>query len=87
MLPPTFAFTTSPIEESCFGAVGANVDLSFTGEGPYWLEYTLEKRSLGGSERVERIPHDSLVFMKNRAAMVLKPKEPGVYRYIFERVG
>jgi nucleoporin POM152 len=86
VLPPSFAFTTSPIEESCFGAVGANVDLSFTGEGPFWLEYSLEKKSLY-DDRVERIPHDRETFRKNRASLVLKPKEPGVYRYIFDRVG
>ena len=88
VLPPSFAFTSSPIEESCFGAVGANVDLSFTGEAPFWLEYSLEKSALSGGDhhRVERIPHDREVFRKNRASLVLKPKEPGVYRYIFDRV-
>jgi nucleoporin POM152 len=87
VLPPSFAFTSSPIEESCFGAVGANVDLSFTGEGPFWLEYTLEKTALnGGDQRVEKIPHDREVFRKNRASLVLKPKEPGIYRYVFDRV-
>lgn len=85
--PPTFEFTTSPIEESCFGAVGTNVDLIFTGEPPYWIEYVLERRALDDRGAIERYPKEREIYSKHRSLLVLKPKQPGNYRYIFERVG
>ena len=86
VVPPTFAFTASPIEESCFGAVGTNVDLSFTGEAPYWVEYVLEKTEFGKDTPI-RVAKERELFQKHRSLLVLKPKEPGMYRYLFERVG
>jgi hypothetical protein len=87
--PPTFTFSTSPIEESCFGAIGTNVELSFTGESPFWIEYVIEKTELqkdGTSPRVELFPRERETFNKPRSSLILKPRDPGVYRYIFERV-
>jgi nucleoporin POM152 len=87
--PPTFTFSASPIEESCFGAVGTNVDLSFTGEPPFWVEYVIEKTELvkdGSVPKMNRLPRERETFSKPRSSLILKPKDPGVYRYIFERV-
>jgi nucleoporin POM152 len=63
------------------------VDLIFTGEAPYWIEYVLERRALDDRGAVERYPREREVYSKHRSLLVLKPKQPGNYRYIFERVG
>jgi hypothetical protein len=87
--PPTFTFSTSPIEESCFGAIGTHVELSFTGESPFWIEYVIERKDLpteGSSPRVELFPRERETFTKPRSSLILRPRDPGVYRYIFERV-
>ncbi len=86
VLPPSFSFSTSPIEETCFGAVGSNVDLSFSGDAPYWIDYIVSKREFG-SEREYVVQRERETFQKHRSLLVLKPQEPGYYRYQFERVG
>ncbi|KAJ3361381.1 hypothetical protein HDU91_003968, partial [Kappamyces sp. JEL0680] len=84
--PPTFSFSTSPIEETCFGAVGAKLDLSFTGEPPYFLDYVVSKREFG-SDRESIVQREHESFTKHRSELILKPLEPGHYRYQFDRVG
>lgn len=81
--PPTLTFKSSPIEEICFGAVGSSVDLSFTGQQPYWIEYSIERVRNG--DRVI-LPRERQAFGKGRDTLILKPMEPGNYRYTFEKV-
>ncbi|KAJ3271010.1 hypothetical protein HDV01_007160 [Terramyces sp. JEL0728] len=84
VLPPTFSFTQSTIEESCFGTVGTNVDFVFTGSKPYILYWHIEKTANGNTFKLK---DEVSKFDKNRAELVLKPQEPGVYKYVFDRVG
>ncbi|KAJ3261204.1 hypothetical protein HK103_006513 [Boothiomyces macroporosus] len=84
VLPPTFSFTQSTIEESCFGTVGTNVDFVFTGSNPFYLHWHIEKTVNG---QTLKLKNEVSKFEKNRAELVLKPQEPGTYKYVFDRVG
>ncbi|KAJ3197361.1 hypothetical protein HK101_004237 [Irineochytrium annulatum] len=78
-LPPSVTVSAQPIEQSCVGAIGALVNVSLTGEPPFWLEYD---EVYGGERRRERKTIDKL-----RDTLAFKPSLPGTYLYEFKRVG
>ncbi|KAH6600154.1 hypothetical protein BASA50_002546 [Batrachochytrium salamandrivorans] len=93
VLPPTMLLSSEQIEEKCLGAVGANINLTFTGEPPFWVDYVKERSLInphqGGAESqpLERqnVPISNI--LNPRHSMTLSPKETGIYRYVFKRVG
>ncbi|XJO73441.1 hypothetical protein BDV3_004424 [Batrachochytrium dendrobatidis] len=94
ILPPSMTLSSEPIKEKCLGAVGANINLTFTGEPPFWVDY-IEERSMidhpkyrdDSSRFVERRDVPISNILKPRHALVLSPKETGKYRYLFTRMG
>ncbi|KAI8920706.1 hypothetical protein BC831DRAFT_477489 [Entophlyctis helioformis] len=97
VMPPTMTLSSAPIEEKCLGAVGASVNLTFTGEPPFQVEYVEErsvivgdKRGAGGATRagpvLHRREHTLRSIDKPRRSLVLSPSEPGMYQYTFNVV-
>jgi nucleoporin POM152 len=85
--PPSMTISSAPIEESCLGAIGANVNISFVGEPPFWIEYVVQVTDIpdrpGAVERkIERQTH----IEKPRHTFKVQPAEAGTYRYIFTTV-
>ncbi|KAJ3413508.1 hypothetical protein HDV05_007891 [Chytridiales sp. JEL 0842] len=78
-LPPTIKVSAEPIEQSCVGAIGALVNVSLTGEPPFWIEYD----EIYGNVRVGRTAH----LTKLRDTLSFKPSLPGTYIYEFKMVG
>ncbi|KAJ1534036.1 hypothetical protein HK405_000201, partial [Cladochytrium tenue] len=37
--PPTISVVAEPIEQSCVGAIGSLVNVSLTGDPPFWIDY------------------------------------------------
>ncbi|KAJ3091059.1 hypothetical protein HK102_001830 [Quaeritorhiza haematococci] len=75
--PPQVEVKSEPIEQSCVGAIGAMVDLSFTGEPPFWITYDQIHNGVRRSYRVD-VP-------KPRHILEFKPSNPGRYDYIFTK--
>nr|KAJ3421320.1 hypothetical protein HK105_003902 [Polyrhizophydium stewartii] len=95
VLPPSMTLSSEPIEEKCLGAVGTKINMTFTGEPPFWVDYieehtppdgarrTTEQRGRVESRRDLEIPN----ILKPRHAMTLAPEKPGMYRYVFTSLG
>jgi hypothetical protein len=83
--PPTFDYLSFPIKETCFGNVGTKIELTLTGQPPFEIEFLIEKTILGKQGRVNSITETQKI-NKQRGNIILKPKEPGDYNYIFKRV-
>eukprot|EP00842_Homolaphlyctis_polyrhiza_P005333 jgi/Hompol1/5800/HPOL_004713-RA len=86
------ALASETIEEKCLGAVGANLNLTFTGEPPFWVDYIEEHSSpmsdgTGYTKTSSRKEFGIPNLRKPRHSMTLSPSEPGLYRYIFTLVG
>jgi hypothetical protein len=81
--PPTFSFTKSDIKDSCVGSVGTNLELTFTGEAPFHLDYRVERKDDNDIWHSESFRKE---FRKPRAELSLKPELEGLYRYVFEKV-
>jgi nucleoporin POM152 len=77
-LPPTITVSAEPIEQSCVGAIGALVNVSLTGEPPFWIEYDEIYRNV----RTSRTAH----LNKLRDTLSFKPSLPGTYVYEFKAV-
>lgn len=84
--PPSLSISTSPIEEACLGAVGANVEATFSGESPFWIEYVVERAMIGDEKRqVSRNVERKSSILKPRISFQFEPTEPGVYKYTFTK--
>ncbi|KAJ3045447.1 hypothetical protein HK097_001220, partial [Rhizophlyctis rosea] len=79
--PPTVNVTSKAIEQTCFGTIGAEFDVSFTGEPPFWVEIVTEHVESGDRDVVKK------ELSKGRDVISFQPKHPGSYRYTFERIG
>ncbi|KAI8911122.1 hypothetical protein EDD86DRAFT_204447 [Gorgonomyces haynaldii] len=84
--PPSISVSSTPIEEACLGAVGANVDLSFAGEPPFWIEYQVQVFDLE-SERLVSSTNERRTQLKPRSSLRFEPELPGLYKYHFTRMG
>jgi nucleoporin POM152 len=89
VIPPTLSTATTTIEEACLGAVGATIDISFTGKPPFSFEYMLQKSEIIANEppnfvdqRSERVGG----ITAPRTSLRFEPNEPGMYRYLFQKV-
>ncbi|KAJ3101892.1 hypothetical protein HDU97_001005 [Phlyctochytrium planicorne] len=78
-LPPSLAVSAEPIEQSCVGAIGALVNVSLTGEPPFWIEYD----EVYMDTRTKKFADVS----KLRDTLSFKPSKPGTYVYEFQKVG
>ncbi|KAJ2997072.1 hypothetical protein HDV02_005886 [Globomyces sp. JEL0801] len=85
---PSVSFTSTPIEESCFGTLGTNVDLLFTGQAPFWVEYSYNVWK--GNKQTYRSNKIRETFNQPRNVLSLKPSADtgtGTYKFVFEKVG
>ncbi|KAJ3213068.1 hypothetical protein HDU67_003416 [Dinochytrium kinnereticum] len=78
-LPPSLSVSAEPIEQSCVGAIGALVNVSLTGEPPFWIEYD----EVYGDTRTKKFAD----VYKLRDTLSFKPSKPGTYIYEFKKVG
>lgn len=91
VMPPTLKVSSTPIEEACLGNVGANVEVSFTGEAPYWIEYDVQIADVDPNGKVKNFrtttTERKIDIQKPRTTFQFEPESPGQYRYIFKRIG
>ena len=78
--PPTFSYTMSAIDDSCVGAIGTNLDVTFTGEAPFTIEYRIVSDDGSQITKAE-------TFSKSRVSLVIRPEKEGTFKYIFDKVG
>ncbi|RKO94765.1 hypothetical protein BDK51DRAFT_33729, partial [Blyttiomyces helicus] len=76
---PSMKLSTTTIEEACVGTIGTLVNVSMTGEPPFWIEY--EQSRIGEKPTTKRIQAE-----KPRHTMRLQPTEPGTHFYSFKKV-
>ncbi|KAJ3139796.1 hypothetical protein HK100_010973 [Physocladia obscura] len=77
--PPTIAISAESIEQSCVGTIGALVNVSLTGDAPFWIDYDEVYRGV----RTRRTAHVN----KLRDSLSFKPILAGTYLYEFQAVG
>ncbi|KAI8622475.1 hypothetical protein BC830DRAFT_1162930 [Chytriomyces sp. MP71] len=77
--PPTIRVSAEAIEQSCVGTVGALVNVSLTGDAPFWIGYDEVYRG----KRVGK----TAVVGKLRDTLQFRPSLPGTYLYEFQAVG
>lgn len=70
--PPTFSYTMTAVDETCLGTVGTNLDVTFTGEAPFWIEYRIVS-----SQKSENMRES---FRKHRATLSIRPKTEGKFK-------
>jgi hypothetical protein len=84
--PPVFEYTHLPIKETCFGNIGTKIELILEGEPPFEIQYRIEiKKTQNRNEQINTITEKE-TFQNKRKYLILKPKEPGEYKYVFEKV-
>jgi hypothetical protein len=76
--PPTISVAAEPIEQSCVGAIGALVNVSLTGDPPFWIDYD----EVYKNSRTRR----TIRLNKLRDTLSFKPSLPGTYVYEFKMV-
>lgn len=77
---PMVEIKSEPIEQFCVGTIGMLVDVSFTGEPPFWLEYQQTHKGESQVYKVEGIKTSHHV-------LELKPSHSGTYVYSFLAIG
>jgi len=77
---PILEIAAEPIEQSCVGTVGALVNLTLSGEPPFWIQYSQTFVESG------RTSTDRIVIHKPRHSLSLLPNMPGKYIYEFNKV-
>ncbi|KAJ3379442.1 hypothetical protein HDU84_006688 [Entophlyctis sp. JEL0112] len=77
--PPTISIMAESIEQSCVGTVGALVNVSLTGDAPFWIDYDEIFRGV----RTRR----SVIVDKLRETLRFRPALAGRYVYEFQAVG
>ncbi|KAJ3333965.1 hypothetical protein HDU76_000097 [Blyttiomyces sp. JEL0837] len=76
--PPSIEIAAEPIEQICVGAIGASVNISLTGDAPFWIEYDEIYENQRTRQRNQ--------ILKLRDTLELKPSNPGTYVYEFKSV-
>jgi hypothetical protein len=98
--PPELTLSSSPIEEACVGAIGFQVNLSFVGEPPFWVEYMTEMYELLSKKGkdakgyqyekqgrlIKQEVGSKMNLDKPRHSINFEPTEPGAYKYTFTHV-
>lgn len=89
-IAPSVSITSSPIDQFCVGTIGmlgmrnggfnVIVDVSFTGEPPFWLEY---EQTRGDNSEIFRVSG----IKTTHHALELKPENDGTYIYSFLSIG
>ncbi|TPX68155.1 hypothetical protein CcCBS67573_g07267 [Chytriomyces confervae] len=77
--PPTISISAESIEQSCVGTIGALVNVSLTGDAPFWIGYDEVYRGVRTGK--------TAVINKLRDTLQFKPSLPGTYLYEFQSVG
>ncbi|KAJ3287607.1 hypothetical protein HDU79_005558 [Rhizoclosmatium sp. JEL0117] len=77
--PPTISISAEAIEQSCVGTIGALVNVSLTGDAPFWIDYDEVYKGVR-TRRTAKVN-------KLRDSLSFKPVLPGTYVYEFQEVG
>ena len=83
--PPTLTLSYTPIEEACVGAIGAQVNMTFSGEPPFWVDYIIEMHDINTQSLIRR-DVETIQSDKPRHYVKFEPHEPGNYSYVFQKV-
>lgn len=78
-IQPKVSISSTPIEKSCVGQIGTLVNMTFSGEPPFKIEY---KSTRDGKSTIETISD----IKKSRYSVELKPLYPGTYKYEFIKI-
>ncbi|KAI8815671.1 uncharacterized protein EV422DRAFT_572577 [Fimicolochytrium jonesii] len=80
-VPPTMNISVSEVVRECFGATGVNVNVSMTGEPPFWVHFEQRNKGTGEKQTLR------YTFAKAQESLKIKPQDPGEYEYAFPKLG
>ncbi|KAJ3009080.1 hypothetical protein HKX48_008163 [Thoreauomyces humboldtii] len=80
-VPPEMTMSVAPVVKECFGATGVDVNISMSGEPPFWVEFDQNNKANGHRQQARR------QFTKAFTTLRFEPGEPGQYEYSFTKIG